>query len=811
MIRTFTKCLFQITLALSVFFSYGQQAVNSLGVPLTIDFTGFDGSGFAPSPAAGQLNSNNWEIIGLSDGPLNFGGTGTTGDFARGTSVGGVLSGGIYSFDNSTGASLGFQGTGTDFTPGAITLAIQNNTGDVIEDLDISYEVWVFNDQGRSNSVNFAHSADNMTFTAEPSLDFATTEIADASPAWQSNTRTITLTNLNLAVGAVYYLSWASDDVSGAGARDEIALDNISITGLSSFPYISVNPITLSGFLQYVGTPSPEQTFEVSGSNLTNDIDLTISGDYEMSLTSGGIFTNTLTLTQTAGSVSPTTIYVRLNGPAAASPSNGQVNLTSTGATTKIVNLEGEILMPTPNIIVSTNSLTGFTHFTGTPSGEQTFQVSGDNLTADITLTAPTNFEISLTSGAGFTNSIALTPDGSGSVPLTDIYVRLNGPTANYNQSGDIVASSAGATDETVSLSGVTYDYTLYPIGAVTTNDANGVADSLNVFVELRGVVHCIDFNAGTGYSFTIIDSQGDGINVYSTTQLNGYVALEGDSLRVKGSIDQFNGLTQIAADSIHVFLQGQLTETPTVVTALDETTESQLVKLEGLSLVNAETTWPSNGNIDLTDGTNTYTARVTAASPLAGTPTPSGPFDMTGIGGQFDNSSPYFDGYQIFPCSVDELCNLDITTSVSGVTITANATGVTYQWVDCDDNYANIATETNQDFTPIQNGNYAVIISDGNCQDTSNCVNISTIGLTSNALNTIKMYPNPVNDLLTVQSLGNEIRTITVESVNGQRVVEVSVNNEKAVLNTINWESGIYFVNIHFVQGVSTLKLVKE
>ncbi len=67
------------------------------------DFNDFNGIGFAPNPIIGQLDSNVWSVKGLSDGDLDFGEMGTTGDFAREVSSGGVSSGGVYAFEFSTG------------------------------------------------------------------------------------------------------------------------------------------------------------------------------------------------------------------------------------------------------------------------------------------------------------------------------------------------------------------------------------------------------------------------------------------------------------------------------------------------------------------------------------------------------------------------------------------------------------------------------------------------------------------------------------------------------------------------------------
>ena len=665
---------------------------------------------------------------------------------------------------------------------------------------------------------------------------------------------------------------------------EDLAIDNIVVSTTPTGPFISANPTSLTGFQQFVGNPSAEQTFEVSGSNLTADITLDVtSGDYEISETSGSGFGTTITLAQTAGEVSATTIYVRLNGTAAASPSNGVVTLASTGATNVEVILEGEIFTPDPVVFVDPNVLNGFSHFVGTPSAEQSFEVSGEFLTNDIVITAPAEYEVSLTSGSGFGSSVSLTPT-TGSVAATTVYVRLNGTAASYNQAGDVLVESTGATTETVALEGETLDYTLYPIGDVTTNDANGVVDSLDVYVELRGIVHCIDFNGNDGYNFTIIDSEGDGINVFNFNDVDGYVVTEGDSIGVKGQIDQFNGLTQIFAEEIQLFSQGNATVTPQVVSVLDESTESQLVTLEGLTLVNGEATWPGNGNIEVTDGTTNFTVRVTSASSLSGTPTPNYPFDITGLGGQYDNSTPYDGGYQLFPCSVTVLCNVDVTTtltdetisvnatglayewvdcddnyaviagetgesftatvsgnyaviitdgscvdtsacvevvvpecnvdvsvSVDELTITAGATGVDYQWVDCNDNYSLISGETNQDFTATANGSYAVIITDGSCVDTSDCVEITTVGLSSNDFSqNVRLYPNPVTNELNIDVTGSKMVSVEIFSATGQNVYSETVNTSSKMIPTYNWESGVYLINVTTLEGATVLKVIK-
>ncbi len=88
----------------------------------------------------------------------------------------------------------------------------------------------------------------------------------------------------------------------------------------------------------------------------------------------------------------------------------------------------------------------------GTPSAEQTFTVRGGNLTADITITAPSHFEISTTSGSGFGSSLTLTQAG-GAVNTTTIYVRFN-PVTYGAASDNISVASTGVTSQNIGVSG---------------------------------------------------------------------------------------------------------------------------------------------------------------------------------------------------------------------------------------------------------------------------------------------------------------------------------------------------------------------
>jgi hypothetical protein len=104
-----------------------------------------------------------------------------------------------------------------------------------------------------------------------------------------------------------------------------------------------------------------------------------------------------------------------------------------------------------PNITTS-GALTAFTAMPGEESATQTFSVSGENLTQDITITAPEGFQLS-TDGSSFSSTLTLRQTG-GIVATTTVYARLYSATEG-SFSGNITLESTGAVTRNIAVSGV--------------------------------------------------------------------------------------------------------------------------------------------------------------------------------------------------------------------------------------------------------------------------------------------------------------------------------------------------------------------
>jgi len=83
-----------------------------------------------------------------------------------------------------------------------------------------------------------------------------------------------------------------------------------------------------------------------------------------------------------------------------------------------------------------------------------------------------------------------------------------------------------------------------------------------------------------------------------------------------------------------------------------------------------------------------------------------------------------------------------------------------------------------------------------------------STTGLKDTDLNSTTLYPNPVKNVLTIQTQNIEVENITVFDLNGRQCL--SVNNATTV-DMQALTSGIYFVRVTTANGVEVKKVIKE
>ncbi|NBR13218.1 MAG: T9SS C-terminal target domain-containing protein, partial [Crocinitomicaceae bacterium] len=131
-----------------------------------------------------------------------------------------------------------------------------------------------------------------------------------------------------------------------------------------------------------------------------------------------------------------------------------------------------------------------------------------------------------------------------------------------------------------------------------------------------------------------------------------------------------------------------------------------------------------------------------------------------------------------------------------------------TYQWINCANNQV-ISGATSQSYSATANGEYAVIVTQNGCSDTSACTTISTIGI-SELSASFNLFPNPANDLLTIE--GTELmENVAILDISG-KVLFSSTN--ASVIHNLNIESlsrGMYLVRFIANNETYTKQFVKQ
>ena len=154
----------------------------------------------------------------------------------------------------------------------------------------------------------------------------------------------------------------------------------------------------------------------------------------------------------------------------------------------------------------------------------------------------------------------------------------------------------------------------------------------------------------------------------------------------------------------------------------------------------------------------------------------------------------------------------IDTSVAVSGNVLTANETDAQYQWMKDD---TLIDGATSQAYTATETGSYAVIVTKGNCVDTSGVYNItiSTGVLDLSFGSEFTVYPNPTRGDITVD-LGMVYETVYLRlySISGKLVSMKEYSSQRKIDYQISGDKGIYFLQITSDKGEQArIKVMKE
>lgn len=135
---------------------------------------------------------------------------------------------------------------------------------------------------------------------------------------------------------------------------------------------------------------------------------------------------------------------------------------------------------------------------------------------------------------------------------------------------------------------------------------------------------------------------------------------------------------------------------------------------------------------------------------------------------------------------------------TASGMTFTAvTPYGASFQWLDCDNNYAPIQGANSSVFTATIPGSYALMTTMYGCTDTSACYYVTDAGMEIVGSKVLKMYPNPTTDHLKLICSENiEPNLIQIYDVQGSLLYTREVQSREIDLS-FDLSNGVYFIQL--------------
>lgn len=227
--------------------------------------------------------------------------------------------------------------------------------------------------------------------------------------------------------------------------------------------------------------------------------------------------------------------------------------------------------------------------------------------------------------------------------------------------------------------------------------------------------------------------------------------------------------------------------------------------------------TCDGRASIGLTDVSDNCTVTPMVSYELSGATTGSGTGDASGeifapgettvtytVDDTHGNSSQ-------FALTVTYAPVEDIVLTIADGTLSCENSG-TYQWINCADNSI-IEGETGSSFRPGVNGEYAVILTQGPCSDTSDCYTMDYTGLKDAGYHDYQVYPNPAREIVTIHmSREHSGVSIRVFDVTGNLVKRKELDRlTETDLDISDFKSGLYMIHMNSDQLNSVTRIIKE
>ena len=345
---------------------------------------------------------------------------------------------------------------------------------------------------------------------------------------------TVNVTNLSPAttyrVMVVDYNGTSNPFGTVGNAGDQVYNTTVATGNPANVTTITPTISAPGGTVTVPSTPTSlagaSTSFNITGTNLIGNVTATAPTNFQVSA-DNSTWGSTATITA-SGTLTSTPVYVRLSGTGSVGAQSGNVALSSTSATTVNQAVSGSILQPT--IISPSPTVTLPSTMSGTPGSSASFAFAATNLSpasGNITVTAPTNVQVSPDNSTWYSSSYTQSYSGSNLGP-TPVYVRLSGTGTVGTIAGNISLSGGGAATVTQAVSGTlnAASTTISSLAAVsgTTTNASSVQYTATFAASISGL-STADFTlnttgvsgaaisavSGSGTSWTVTVNTGSG------------------------------------------------------------------------------------------------------------------------------------------------------------------------------------------------------------------------------------------------------------------------------------------------------------
>ena len=161
-------------------------------------------------------------------------------------------------------------------------------------------------------------------------------------------------------------------------------------------------------------------------------------------------------------------------------------------------------------------------------------------------------------------------------------------------------------------------------------------------------------------------------------------------------------------------------------------------------------------------------------------------------------------------PTPLKRVIGAGVINESNGVLSANSFSNATYQWLDCDNNFAIIQGATNPTFTPTRQSSYALVVSKSGCIDTTACYNyMMTSSVIEQADQLLSVAPNPTTHQFTVTHPSLPIEKIEILSLSGN--VLKTLESTKNPMDISDLPSTIYFLKAITEDQILIKKIIKQ